>query len=80
MGNVVFWVSLAVVLSILVVAAEIWDERRSARKYGSLRCPGCGAEFGPGAKTTWHTHTQLAWQRWTVGGAHPTIRDFPNEP
>jgi hypothetical protein len=68
MGGAVEWVILIAVLATLAVAVAIWQERRDARKYGSLPCPCCGREFGPGASTTWHSHTRLAWRcRWESG-------------
>lgn len=68
MSNVVLWVVLTVALTVLATAAALWEERRTARKYESLRCPGCGIEFGPGTYTTWHSHTRLSWRcRWESG-------------
>jgi hypothetical protein len=68
MGEAVVWIILTAVLSVLVIRVAVWQERRAARKYESLPCPGCGSEFGPDASGTWHTHTRLAWRcRWEKG-------------
>jgi hypothetical protein len=68
MSGGMLWVVLTVVVSVFVVAVAIWQERRAARRCGSLRCPGCGSEFRMSAYTTWHKHTRLAWRcRWESG-------------
>jgi hypothetical protein len=68
MSDVIVWALLGGVALALVIACANWEERRAARRYGSLCCPGCGVEFGPASYTTWHTHTRLSWRcRWESG-------------
>src|SRR5262249_32099620 len=68
MSQTVVWVIATIVLSGLVVALAIWQERRAARKYEFARCPACGEEVGRDAYSTWHAHTRTAWRcRWESG-------------
>jgi hypothetical protein len=68
MVETILWVILGCVTVAIIIVWANWQERRAARRYGSLSCPGCGVQFGSDGYATWHTHTRFFWRgRWESG-------------
>src|SRR5262249_48721781 len=68
MSDVLLLVLAGACLLVVLVAITIVQERRTVRRFEKLACPKCGAIFGCGSYSSWHTHTRFAWYcRWNSG-------------